>query len=107
MAPPYKNKSGAKNPRWWDKAYESHSSIDVEYQYVDGKDVVEPGDKIRFKWERGTFKFRCLAHNVLLDTRWIDCIDDASGEWRSFRVEKFKGKVKPRKRRKVLKNASI
>jgi hypothetical protein len=100
MPPPYK-KSGTKNPRWWDNAYVTHPEIAVEYQYVDGKDVIEPGDEIKFKWERGTFKFRCLAHNVRLDVRWIDCIDKASGEWRSFRVEKFKGKVKPRRRRKV------
>jgi hypothetical protein len=104
MAPPYK-KPGTKNPKWWANAYATHPNIQVEYMYVDGKDLVEPGDDIKFKWERGTFKFRCLAHNILLDVRWIDCIDKESGEWRSFRVEKFKGKVKPRRRRKVKNEA--
>lgn len=99
MAPPRKDK-GIKNPTWWANAYVTHPDIAVEYRYVDGKDIIEPGDNIKFKWERGVFKFRCLAHNVTLDTRWIDCIAD-TGEWRSFRVDKFKGKVKPRRRRKV------
>jgi hypothetical protein len=99
MPPPYKNKSGAKNPTWWANAYVTHDDIDVEYRMVDGKDIIEPNDVIKFKWERGTFKFRCVAYNVTLDRRWIDCLDSSSGEWRSFPVEKFKGKVKPRKRR--------
>lgn len=101
MAPPYKNRSGVKNPRWWANAYATHPEIDVEYQLVDGIDIIEPNDKIKFKWDRGTYLFRCLAHNVSLDVRWIDCLDLETGEWRSFRVEKFKGKVKPRRRRKV------
>lgn len=107
MAPPYKNKSGLNNDRWWDNAYANDSRISVEYQYVDGQDVIEPGMVIRFKYERGTFKFRCVAHNIELGTNWMDALDTDSGEWRSFRIEKFKGVVKPRKRRKVLRNAAI
>jgi hypothetical protein len=99
MAPPYKNR-GVKNDKWWDDAYITHPDIAVEYQYVDGKDIVEPNDKIKFKRDRGTYKFRCLAHHILLDKRWIDCMDLETGEWRSFDVEKFKGKVKPRRRRR-------
>lgn len=99
MAPPHKNKG--KNPTWWANAYATRPEIAVEYQFIDGKDIIEPNELIKFKWERGTFKFRCLAHNITLDTRWIDCMDLETGEWRSFRVEKLKGKVKPRRRRKV------
>jgi len=99
MAPPYKNR-GIKNDRWWDDAYELHPHIIAEYQYIDGKDIIEPNDKIKIKRDRGTYKFRCLAHHIPLDIRWIDCMDVATGEWRSFRVENLKGKVKPRRRRR-------
>lgn len=101
MAPPYKNRGVKNDDKWWKNAYVTHPDIAVEYQYVNGNDIIEPNDKIKFKWDRGTYKFRCLAHNIPLGVRWIDCMDLDTGEWRSFSVENLKGKVKPRKRRKV------
>jgi hypothetical protein len=105
MAPPYKNR-GVKNDRWWDDAYATHPDIDVEYIYIHGKDVIEPGDKIKIKRKQGTYAFRCLAHNITLDVRWIDCKDTLTGEWKSFRTDELKGKVKPRRRRRK-KNEAI
>ena len=99
MAPPYKNKTGAKNERWWDNAYLGNDAIVVEYRFVHDKDVIEPGTKIRFKFDRQGYKFRCVAHNILLDSRWIDCIGD-DGAWYSMSIEKLKGVVKPRVRRR-------
>jgi hypothetical protein len=83
---------------WWENAYVLMDQIAVQYELQFGKDVIKPGDKIRIKNDRVTYTFRCMAHNISLDTTWIDCIGP-DGDWRSFRVSKLKSLVKPKRSR--------
>ncbi len=84
---------------WWDNAYPINEDIHVQYELSFGQDIIKPGNKIRIKNDRTIYQFRCLVHNSKLDTTWIDCIS-ADGGWRSFRIEKLKCLVKPKKSRK-------
>lgn len=95
--------------KWWLGAYddESHGHIAVQYEFEFEGDIIKPKTPIKMKNTRGTFKFRCLATNVRTGSTWIDCIDNATGEWRSFRVEKLKCIVKPKKSRRRKKNVEV
>lgn len=99
MAPPFKG--GKANPNaWHENAYLNNDDIDVQHELVFEGDAIKPGTIVRFKNTRGTFKFRCLAHNRVLDTTWLDVIDCMTGEMRSFHLAKLKGPVKAKARRK-------
>ena len=65
--------------------------ISVYYELEFGKDVIKPGDKIRFKNLRGIYIFHKWVHNSELDITWIDCMDTKTAEFKSFYIEKLKG----------------
>lgn len=81
---------------------EPHSfnpNIHVDYEMNFKKDVIKPGTILKFKGTRGTFRFRCLAHNSKTGTSWVDCYDESAGTLRAFSVDKLQGVVKKRSRR--------
>jgi len=61
------------------------------YELEFGRDVIKPGDKIRFKNTRGYFIFHKWVHNSELDVTWIDCMDTKSYEFKSFYMDSLKG----------------
>lgn len=70
----------------------SHNrNISCYYELNFGKDVIRPGDKIRFKNVRGTFVFSKWVHNRDLDVQWIDVIDPTTSTFRSFYMDRLKG----------------
>lgn len=77
--------------------YKVNPDISVFYELKFGKDVIQPGDMLKFKDVRGSFRFVQLAHNVKLDVTWIDCYNPTTGEYRSFYVDKLKGIVHAKK----------
>lgn len=104
MAPPLRKVTPGELPdSWWKNAYVNQPDIHVQYELQFKKDLIKPGTKIKIKYMRGVFKFRCLAHNVKLDSTWIDCIGD-DGAWHSFRVEQLKNVVKPKRSRRKKAN---
>lgn len=83
--------------------YGYHPHISVYYEMKYGSDTITIGDKIKFKYQRSVFIFKKYVHNSQLQRDWIDCMDEKTGEWRSFYVDDLRGKVKPkRKRRKIV-----
>lgn len=78
-------------------SYRVNPDISVFYELKFGKDIIKPGDSLKFKDVRGTFKFIRLAHNIKKDVTWIDCFSPATGEYRSFYVDKLKGLVRAKK----------
>ena len=80
--------------------YDKHPHIHVYYELNFLKDTIKPGDKITFKNMRGHFIFLHLAHNSEKDVTWIDCRNPATGEYRSFYVERLKGLVRAKKSRR-------
>lgn len=88
---------------WWEGAYPFNEDIHVQYELEFGKDTIKPGNPVRIKFQRGVFNFRCLAHNIKLDSTWIDCIGP-DGQWHSFRVDQLKGLVKPKRSRRKKAN---
>lgn len=98
MAPPFRN---SRDPdAWWKNAWKGTEHVSVLFEIECGKDIIKPGTLIKFKNQRGTFKFRCLAHNTRTDATWIDCIDVATSQYRAFDADKLKGIVKPKKSRR-------
>lgn len=95
--------------QWWKKAYEGASTgrFAVQYEIEFNGDLIKPGTIVKLKNMRGTFKWRCLVNNVETGAEWFDCIDCETGEHRSFRVEKLKGVVKPKKSRRRKKNVAV
>ena len=79
------------------KPYYYNENISVFYEMKYGNEEIKPGDLIRFKSIKGTFKFLQLVHNSSKDVSWIDCMDKVSGEYRSFYVDKFKGMTRAKK----------
>jgi hypothetical protein len=77
--------------------YKVNPDISVFYELKFGNDMIKPGDVLKFKDIRGTYKFIRLAHNIKLDTTWIDCMDPATGEHRSFYVNRLKSVVRAKK----------
>jgi hypothetical protein len=78
-------------------SYKVNPDISVFYELKFGKDTIKPGDNLKFKDVRGSFKFIRLAHNVKKDVTWIDCYSPTTGEYRSFYVDKLKGIVHAKK----------
>ena len=80
--------------------YSINPNIHVYYELEFLKDVIKPGDRITFKGVRGEFTFLHMAHNSELDVTWIDCRNPATGEHRSFYVDRLKGLVRAKKSRR-------
>lgn len=78
-------------------AYAVNPDISVFYELKFGKDTIHPGDMLKFKDVRGSFRFIQLAHNSKLDRTWIDCFSVETGEYRAFYVDKLKGIVHAKK----------
>jgi len=77
--------------------YGVNPDISIFYELKFGNKTIEPGDTLKFKDVRGTFRFIQLAHNVKKDVTWIDCYSPTTGEYRSFYVDKLKGVVHAKK----------
>jgi hypothetical protein len=77
--------------------YLVNPDISVFYELKFGKEVIKPGDMLKFKDIRGTFRFIQLAHNIKKDVTWIDCFNPTTGEYRSFYVDRLKGIVRAKK----------
>lgn len=86
-----------KNVAYNPEPYAVNPKISVKYELMYGKDIIKPGDKIKFKNMRGMFVFVRLAHNEELDSTWIDCYDFNTKETRSFHVAKLKMVVRPKR----------
>lgn len=80
--------------------YATNDDIFVTYELEYKGDVIKPGTKIKISGTTNTFVFKCLAHNISLDSTWIDCWDDNTKGIRAFHVERLKGVVKPKRSRR-------
>lgn len=77
--------------------YSVNPDISVFYELKFGKEIIKPGDMLKFKDVRGTFRFVRLAHNIKKDVTWIDCFSPTTGEYRSFYVDRLRGIVRAKK----------
>jgi hypothetical protein len=82
------------------KPFHHNENIHVYYSLNFGKDEIGPGTPLKFKNQRGVFKFIKWVHNQDLDVQWIDCMDITTGEFKSFYMERLKNIVKKKSRRK-------
>ena len=88
----------AKKKKEYDrKPYHVNDDISVFYEIKYGKETINPGDLIKIKDVRGTFRFIRLAHNIKKDVTWIDCMNNVTGEYRSFYIDRLKGLVRAKK----------
>jgi hypothetical protein len=76
--------------------------IVVYYELQFNGEIMKPGEKFKIKNDSKTYIFQCFAHNITLDSSWIDAMCLDTGEFRSFRVDRIKGLV--RKKSRVKKN---
>lgn len=67
------------------------------FEFPFGKDIIVAGDNIKIRNTRGTFKFLKVVHNISKDVTWVDCMDNNTGEFRSFYVEQIKGVIRPKR----------
>lgn len=82
--------SSNENPFW-----------EISYEYQHGRDLIIPGNEIKFKGERSVFIFQRVVYHTEKDVTWIDCYN--SSGYRAFYIDRLKGLVKVRKKR-VKKN---
>jgi hypothetical protein len=79
------------------KPYHVNEDISVFYEIKYGNELIKPGDIVKIKDARGTFRFIQLAHNIKKDITWIDCMNNVTGEYRSFYIDRLKGLVRAKK----------
>lgn len=79
--------------------YRHNENVYVVYELQFGKDMILPGDKIKIKFDRDTYRFMRLAHHIANDNTWIDCISLKKGSWHSFSIDRIQRKVKPKRSR--------
>lgn len=84
--------------------YTDRDDIAVLFELKFGSETIRSGTLIKISKMRGTFKFRCLAHNIKTDYSWIDCMDCSTGEWKSFRVDRIESIVQAKRSRRNLTN---
>ena len=89
-----------KAPKIESKPFSHNENIHIYYSLEFGKDEIGPGTPLKFKNQRGVFKFIKWVHNQDLDVQWIDCMDITTGEFKSFYMERLKNIVKKKSRRK-------
>lgn len=78
-----------------------HNPNIVTYEELPfGKDVIKPGDNIKVKGVRGTFKVHKFVHHQDKGVQWVDCMDNLTGEFRSFYLERIKLVIRPKKARR-------
>jgi hypothetical protein len=82
------------------KPYFHNDNIVCFYELEFKRDVIKPGEKIKFKGERGIFTFHKWVHHKEKDVRWIDCMEVATGRFRSIPVENLKGISRPKRSRR-------
>jgi len=80
--------------------YEYNPSIYVAYELEFGRDTMKPGDIIRIKNQRGTYKFFKVVHNAEKDVTWVDVMSTKDGQFRSFYVDRIKLIVRPKRSRR-------
>ena len=79
--------------------YNHNPNIIVTDHMYHGGELIVVGTKIKFSNDRGVYKFRQHVDNTSLDVQWIDCMDDQTGEFRSFVASRLKGLLKEKKKR--------
>jgi hypothetical protein len=89
-----KKKATTLTPYWL------NPDISVFYELEFGKKTITQGSRIKVKGARGTFVFHKLVHNSKIDKTWIDCMDEFTGEFRSFYVDKIKAILPSKRSRK-------
>ena len=82
------------SPYWYNK------DITVYYELEHKDGLITPGETLRFKKDRGKYKFISFAHNSSLDVTWIDVMDMATGEFRAFYMNDLKGIFRAKKSRR-------
>jgi hypothetical protein len=80
--------------------YGGNPDIDVVYELPFGRDVIVPGDKIKFKNDRGVYIFQRLCSHRKTGNVWIDCLSEDRKSFNSKRIEKLKGVIRPKKSRR-------
>lgn len=80
--------------------YHLNPHIFVEYELPFGNDLIVPGDNIRIRNSRGTYRFYKVVTNMKLDKTWVDCMCNETGEYKSFYVEQIKLVIRPKKSRR-------
>jgi hypothetical protein len=74
--------------------YLGKDHIFVQYNiYFEGQ-VINPGDRIRFRGNWHDFIFLCLAYDSEWDAEWIDAMNVQTGEIRAFHPNYLKRTVK-------------
>ncbi|NDB81323.1 MAG: hypothetical protein EB127_01030 [Alphaproteobacteria bacterium] len=86
-----KKKRTELTPYWF------NPDISIFYELEFGKKTITQGSRLKVKGARGIFVFHKMVHNSKIDKTWIDCMDESSGEFRSFYVDKIKA-ILPAKR---------
>jgi hypothetical protein len=77
----------------------ANGKIVCAYELQFGRHLIQPGDKVKIKNQRGTYTFYRLAHNIESGSSWIDCRNPQTGEFHSFHIAKIRSVIRPKKLR--------
>ena len=79
--------------------YGGNPNIIINYELPFGKDIIKPGDKIKFKNDRDTYIFQRACSHLVTGNDWIDCLSINKKSFQSMRMEKLKRVIRPKRSR--------
>lgn len=82
------------------KAYWDNPEIYLIYELNVNGAVIQAGDPIRIKRQRGQFRFTRLVADIAQGKEWAECLDMRSGKYRKFYLDQIIGPSMKRSRSK-------
>jgi hypothetical protein len=73
------------------KDYSTKEHLNVQYELAFGQSIIRTGSLVKFRNDRGQYKFRCLVHDPKIDTTWIEAFSVKTGKLHSFHVSRLVG----------------
>lgn len=80
--------------------YWHNENISLVYELKWKTGVIVPGDLIKIKGDRNTYRFTRLVVNHKTGKEWIDVLNVTLGGWASFYLNRISGPVVKKSRQK-------
>ena len=77
--------------------YGGNPNIVVKWELPFGKDLIVPGDKIRFKNDRDIYIFQRVCSHLKTENVWIDCLSEKNKSYNSLSIDKLKSVIRPKR----------
>jgi hypothetical protein len=75
------------------KSFWDNPNIYLIYEFNWNGHRIRPGDPIKIKRQRGSFRFTRIVANIKDNTEYCECMDLKTGKFRKFYVDQIAGPI--------------